>query len=239
MRKPDSAFFLETGNQTFQKRIKQKGMKKLLIAQILLFFFLSGNAQEKSDAKRNYTLKLPLSSLVGDIYGESMGIGIGIEKKIKTSISVSQEIGYIFHVDQSNKMSEDLRNINGLKFTTEIRKYFNKREVPESGFFANVELKNILTKSAQESWTIENILAENDITRYRGLLSTNLGMLFYWDKNKKSKITMELLGGGGLGYLNAHSSVDSETLGIKSDYNSGKGFYPWLNLDLKIGYILR
>ena len=39
MRKPDSAFFLETGNQTFQKRIKQKGMKKLLIAQILLFFF--------------------------------------------------------------------------------------------------------------------------------------------------------------------------------------------------------
>ena len=214
-------------------------MKKLIIAQLLIFLFLAADAQENFDRNRNYTIKLPISSLVGDIYGESMGIGIGIEKKLKTSISISQEIGYIFHVDQATKLSEDLKNINGFKFTTEIRRYLNKREIPESGFFANIDLKNIFTKSIQESWTTDNTKAENEITRYRGILTANLGVLFYWDKNKKSKITLELLGGGGLGYINANSSIDPDNFGIKSDYNSAKGFYPWLNLDLKIGYILK
>jgi len=74
-------------------------MKKFFIAQLLVFFFLAVNAQEKIDGSRNLTIKLPLSSLVGDMYSESMGIGIGAEKMINSGISVSQEIGYIFHVN--------------------------------------------------------------------------------------------------------------------------------------------
>jgi hypothetical protein len=214
-------------------------MKKLLFTQLLIFIFLSANAQEVLNNTRDYTFKLPLSSLAGDIYGESMGIGIGIEKRIKASISISQEVGYIFYIDQTSMLSEDLENINGLKFTTEIRKYLNKREIPESGFFVNVEMKNILTKSIQESYTTENTIVENEISRYRGALTANFGVLFYWDKSKRSKITLELLEGGGLGYLNANSSVDSDYLGFNSSYNSGNGFFPWLNLDLKIGYILK
>ena len=194
-------------------------MKKWFIVQLLIVLFLAANAQEYSDGNRNCTIKLPLSSLAGDIYGESMGIGIGLEKKSKPGTSLSQEIAYIFHVEQSSKISENVKNINGFKFTTEIRKYLNKREVPESGFFANLELKNIFTKSTQESWTTENTKEENKITRYRGVLTTNLGVLFCWDKNKKSKILFELLGGGGLGYINANSSLDADNLGFKSDYN--------------------
>jgi len=205
-------------------------MKKAFFTQLLILFFLAGIAQEKSNIDRNYTIKFPVSSLVGDIYAESMGIGIGIEKKLKTSVSISQEIGYIFHVEQKNKFSVDVENINGLKFTTEIRKYFNKNEIPESGFFAIVEMKNIFTNSDMGAY---------DVFRYRGLLTGNVGVLFYWDKYKKSKITLELLGGGGLGYINADSSVYPDDTGIKSDYSSEKGFYPWLNLDIKIGYILK
>jgi len=209
-------------------------MKKFFIAQLLVFFFLAVNAQEKIDGSRNLTIKLPLSSLVGDMYGESMGIGIGAEKMINSGISVSQEIGYIFHVNQTSMLTEDLEGINGFKSTTEIRKYLSKKEIPESGFFANMELKNIFTKSKQESWTTENTRVENEINRYRGVLTANVGVLFYWDKYKKSKITVELLGGGGLGYVNANNK-----LGIKSDYGSAKEFYPMFNLDLKIGYILK
>lgn len=205
-------------------------MKKVFFTQLLILFFLAGIAQEKSNIDRNYTLKFPVSSLVGDISAESMGIGIGIEKKLKTSISISQEIGYIFHVDQTNKISVDVENINGLKFTTEIRKYLNKNEIPESGFFAAVEMKNIFTNSDMGAY---------EVSRYRGMLTGNLGVLFYWDKYKKSKITLELLGGGGLGYINADSSVNPDDTGGKSDYTSANEFYPWLNLDIKIGYILR
>ena len=205
-------------------------MKKVFFAQLLIVLFLAGNAQETSNTERHYTIKFPVSSLVGDISAESMGIGIGIEKKLKPSVSISQEIGYIFHVEQTNKISVDVENINGLKFTTEIRKYLNKNEIPESGFFATVEMKNIFTNSDMGTY---------DVSRYRGSLTGNLGVLFYWDKYKKSKITLELLGGGGLGYVNADSSVNPDDIGGKSDYSSAKEFYPWLNLDIKIGYILR
>ena len=214
-------------------------MKKLFLALSLLILFATAHAQEKMAGKRDYTIKLPLSCVVGDISGESMGIGIGIEKMLKSSISISQEIGYIFHVDQVSMLSEDLESINGFKSTTEIRKYLNKREIPESGFFATIELKNIFTKSKQESRTTEGIMVENEISRYRSLLTTNLGVLFYWDKYKKSKITVELLGGGGLGYVHAGSSLNTDNLGIKSSYNSANDFYPMFNLDLKIGYILK
>jgi hypothetical protein len=214
-------------------------MKNLFLALSLLILFVAAHAQEKMAGKRDYTIKLPLSCVVGDIYGESMGIGIGIEKMLKSSISISQEIGYIFHVDQVSLLSQDLESINGFKSTTEIRKYLNKREIPESGFFATIELKNIFTKSNQEARTAEGIMVENEISRYRSLLTTNLGVLFYWDKYKKSKITVELLGGGGLGYVHAGSSLNTDNLGIKSSYNSANDFYPMFNLDLKIGYILK
>ncbi len=214
-------------------------MKKLILASIILFLFLSVNAQVNSGQIRNLTVKLPLSSLAGDIYAESMGVGIGVEKMLKPRFSFSQEIGYIFHINNTSMLSEDVESLNGLKFTTEIRKYLNRKEIPEGGFFASMELKNILTRSVQESWTTENTKVENDITRYRGLLTANLGVLFYWDQYKKSKITLELMAGGGLGYVNANSGVDTDYLTIKSDYNSAKGFYPWLNFDLKIGYILK
>lgn len=116
-------------------------MKKVFFAQLLIVLFLAGNAQEKSNSERKFTIKFPVSTLVGDISAESMGIGIGIEKKLKTSVSISQEIGYIFHIEQTNKFSVDVENINGLKFTTEVRKYLNKKVIPESGFFATVEMK--------------------------------------------------------------------------------------------------
>jgi hypothetical protein len=47
------------------------------------------------------------------------------------------------------------------------------------------------------------------------------------------------MGGGGLGYVNANSGIDTDYLTIKSDYNSARGFYPWFNFDIKVGYILK
>lgn len=190
--------------------------------------------QDSIQKSRNITIKVPLTSLIGDIYATSMGIGIGVEKMIKPSLSLSQEITYIFHVQENSMFREYVENINGVKLTTEIRKYLSKKDIPESGWFVNMELKNIFTQSTQFEG-----LSENNITRYRGVLTANLGMLVYWDENKKGKITLEMMGGAGLGYINANSSVDIESLTNKSDYNSAKKFYPWLNFDIKIGYIIK
>lgn len=210
-------------------------MRKVFLIKILLLLILAVSGQELSEKNRNLTLKLPLSFLAGDIYAESMGIGVGLEKMVKPSLSISQEVGYIFHINQTSMLNEDVENINGIKLSTEIRKYLSKKEIPESGFFANLEMKNILTKSMQ----FESDMIENEIIRYRGVLTANFGTLFYWDKNKKSKITLELLAGGGLGYVYANSSLDVESMGNATDYNSTNEFYPWLNFDIKIGFVLK
>ncbi|MBI9066277.1 MAG: hypothetical protein JEZ09_03220 [Salinivirgaceae bacterium] len=214
-------------------------MKRLNLA--LLFFFISflTFGQSKIPENRDITIKLPISSFAGDIYAESMGIGFGLEKMINPSFSFSQEINYIFHVKNNSVLSEDLEDINGVKITTEIRKYLSKNETPESGWFINTELKNIFTKSTQEAWTVESVLIQNKIERYRFILTANCGMLFYWDKNKDGNLTIELLGGGGLGYINANSSADIESLTIQSEYNSTNKFYPCVNFDIKIGYVLK
>jgi hypothetical protein len=214
-------------------------MRMILLVQIFLLVFPSVYGQDRSDSIRNLTIKFPVTSLFGDLYGESMGIGIGIEKMIKPRFSFSQEVNYIFHVDRTSILSEDMESINGLKFTTEIRKYLIRKEVPESGFFVNMELKNIITNSVKKSGITAGGTEENEITRYRGVLTANFGVLFYWDPHKKSRITLELLGGGGLGYIKAKSGINREIPGAKSDYSSANGFYPWINFDMKIGYILK
>ena len=86
---------------------------------------------------------------------------------------------------------ENLERFNGIKLTTEVRKYLKKNEIPESGLFTSAELKNILTQSTEDVYI--NGLQKNDITRYRGVLTANLGYLVYWDKHKKSRTTLELL----------------------------------------------
>jgi hypothetical protein len=210
-------------------------MKKLYSFILLILFAIASNGQDRIQSSRNITIKFPLSSLFGDFYAESMGIGLGLEKMIKPSLSFSQEISYIFHINNNSILTENVESINGVKFTTEIRKYLSKKEIPESGWFVNLELKNIFTQSTQ----VIGMNLENNITRYRGVFTANFGTLVYWDRNKKGRVTLEILGGGGLGYINANSSVDIENLTNKSDYNSANKFYPWLNFDIKIGYILK
>jgi len=211
-------------------------MKRFIILSVLFLYTQLNFAQEATPKSRDLTIKLPVSSFFGDIFAESSGFGIGIEKRLKPSLSISQEVSYIFHVKNNSILSEDLDNINGLKLTTEVRKYLNKNEQPESGWFINTEMKNIFTKSHKQAWTTDNISVENEITRYRGLLLANFGFLVYWDKNKKGNVTLELMGGGGLAYVNTSSSND---LRSKTSYSSEKGFYPWFNFDFKIGYILK
>lgn len=205
-----------------------------VIALIMISTIVHG--QEHLSKSRAFTIKFPVSSLTRDIfYSESMGLGLGFEKMIKPSFSFSQEISYIFHVKNKSFLGKNLESINGIGFTTEIRKYLSKKELPESGWFTNIEFKNIFTSSIESTGHNQ----DNKIKRYRGVITTNLGILFYWDKNKNSRITLEILGGVGLGYINASSSTDVENLNIKSDYNSANEFYPWLNFDIKIGYILK
>jgi len=209
-------------------------MRKLYFIILLILFAIITNGQDRQSS-RDITIKFPFTSLFGDFYTESMGFGLGIEKMIKPSLSFSQEISYIFHIDENSILREDVENINGVKFTTEIRKYLSKKEIPESGWFVNLELKNIFTQSIQ----IQGMDLENNITRYRGVFTANFGTLVYWDKNKEGRVTLEISSGGGFGYINANSSVDIEELTNKSDYNSANKFYPCFNFDIKIGYILK
>ncbi|MDA3867639.1 MAG: hypothetical protein PF489_12950 [Salinivirgaceae bacterium] len=214
-------------------------MRKLNLLLLLIVFVKLVNGQDQAQNDRNITLKLPLSSFAGDICAESMGIGLGLEKMIKPGLAISQELNYIFHVDNASILKEALETINGIKLTTEVRKYLSKNEAPQSGFFVTTEMKNIFTNSTKEAVSIEGVKARNEINRYRSHLTLNVGMLFYWDKNKNSNLTIELLGGGGLGYVNAESSIDTDNLVERSKYNTANKIYPCFNLDIKIGYVIK
>jgi hypothetical protein len=210
-------------------------MKNLLIL-LLIIFTLHAFAQQDTLPQRNITFKFPLSHLNGDIFAESAGIGIGVEKMLKPRLSLSQEVGYIFYVNRNSIIANGVNDINGLKLVTELRKYLMKKEVPESGFFTSIELRNILTGSTQTE-SSEAGAFENNIFRYRAGLTANFGVLFYWDQHKRGRLTLELMGGAGMGYIYAAS--DKIDFASKSDYNSGSRFFPWFNMDMKIGYIIR
>lgn len=125
-------------------------VRKIIFLHLLVSIVIGANAQETAGVKRNLTLKYSLSSLIGDMYAESMGIGLGIEKNIKESLSFSQEVSYLFHVEDNVIFRENLESFNGIKLTTEVRKYLKKNEIPESGLYTSAELKNILTQSTEE-----------------------------------------------------------------------------------------
>lgn len=211
-------------------------MKKLWILPLFVFTFHAAIAQQDTLRQRILTLKLPLTHLNGDIFAESAGFGIGVEKMLKPRLSLSQEVGYIFDANRNSIIGSGVNSLNGLKFVTELRKYIMKKEVPESGFFASLELRNILTSSTQNE-SSETGTFENNIFRYRAGLTANFGVLFYWDQHKRGRLTLELLVGAGMGYIYAASDkIDVEA---KSEYNSDNRFFPWFNMDMKIGYIIR
>ncbi len=211
-----------------------KTNKKLLVIPLILLVLTTfGQNDPKS---RELTLKFPVTSLLGDFYAESMGFGLGIEKMMKPGLSFSQEITYIFHVNSNFKgvIEEPLDKIHGIKLTTDIRSYLNKQDLPESGWFLSAELDNILTRSVKTFYS-----GESTIDRYRGIMTLNIGMLVFWDKHKNGRVTLEMLAGGGLGYVVATHSNSNEHSYQSDSYGSVNKFYPAINIGLKIGYLLK
>lgn len=211
-------------------------MKQLLLLPLIIFTINTAFAQQDTLPQRNITFKFPLSHLNGDIFAESAGFGIGVEKMLKPRLSLSQEVGYIFYINRNSIIANGVNDLNGLKLVTELRKYLMKKEVPESGFYTSIELRNILTGSTQTESSKDGAF-ENNIFRYRAGLTGNFGVLFYWDQHKRGRLTLELMGGAGLGYIYA-TSEDKNAL-HKNEYSNDSRFFPWFNMDMKIGYIIR
>lgn len=210
-------------------------MRKNVLLSVFIFIIYVASAQQDSVGQRNLTFKFPLSHLNGDIYAHSAGIGIGIEKMLKPRLSFSQEVGYIFDVDRKSIIGSNVSNLNGIKLVSELRKYLIRNEVPESGFFTSLELRNVITSSEQNEW-FDGRVENNQIFRYRSGLSGNFGVLFYWDQHKRGRLTLELMGGAGIGYVYADSEKANSG---NRDYNNDNRFFPWFNMDMKIGYIIR
>jgi hypothetical protein len=207
-------------------------MKKIVSVFFACCLTLAAFSQTVESHHPDYRIKFPVSSLAGDLFAQSIGFGLGVEKSLNNGFSLSQEIGYL-HENHLNTglANEQVNSLRGLKFTTECRKYLQYYKSQESGFFVTTEMKNILTRSTRD---VES--GEVTVNRYRGLLSANAGVLFYLDKLKKSRITLELLAGGGVGYIKAISKDNVSTMG---SYYNDKRFFLFPNFDFKLGYDLR
>ncbi|MDR9488697.1 hypothetical protein, partial [Salibacter sp.] len=127
-----------------------KKILSLLIISAFLFLFSQLNAQSDSslvNKNREYTLKFPVSSLLGDIFSNSMGISLGLETTGKKGWSFTQEAGYIFDIDYRDGLifGSRLEDLNGIRLTSELRRYeYPENFFPGSDFFASLEWDNFL-----------------------------------------------------------------------------------------------
>ena len=206
-------------------------MKKSLLytsgMAIAILFALNLSAQNQ------LSLKLPVSSFFGDAFSNSLGFGLGIELPLKNGFALNQEAGYIFKVEGVQELpgSSKVDDINGFKATTELRKYLFNDRVPANGLFISAEMDNIFTQS-----TLSAHPELGEISRYRNSVTLNIGTKFFWNQEKNGRLTFDLMLGGGIGYLQAESENDLNTES-SPDYAKENSFSPWLNLDIKIGYL--
>lgn len=213
---------------------KDNSAHKIMFLSIGIFLMISNHSFSQSiPVEKSLLVKLPLTScFFGDVMAESAALGLGIESFINPHYSFNQDILYVFHVlHNNNVISEPVDKINGIKSTTSLRRYFSK-EFPQSGFFVSADWLNLYTLSVKN-----NSESAVDINRFRTQLTMNPGFLVYNKPDKTGVLTFELLAGAGFGYIFANTNID-ESMIINDSYIES-GFYPWINVDFKIGFRLK
>ncbi len=205
----------------------------------VLFFFSVGLNQAvaqydyTSSKNKEYILKYPVSSVLGDIRTNSLGVSLGLEMVQKNGWSFTQEVGYIFKKPGEKVYKEGNSNdrLNGIRLTSELRKYlFSQNLNPSNGLFLSTEWDNKLTRA---SYSMEG--QHNYTNAYRSSLTLNVGGKVFWNSDKSGRITLELMLGGGVECI--VDDPDSYTSEEKLFFPT-ETFYPWMNLDFKIGYTI-
>ena len=195
---------------------------------IILFFLLTislNNVEAQnisvSSKKRELNLKYPLSSLLGDVFSNTMGVSLGIEAVGERGWSFTQESGYIFKSGRDGLIfGSNFDHINGIRLTSELRKYqYPKKYNQCRGLFASIELDNFLLLA--EEFTNEE---KNEYFGYRGSITFNIGKKYLIGNKETERLTIDCLIGAGLGYF------------ASDEARLNDSYFPSMNLDLKLGY---
>ena len=203
-------------------------MYKIIVSLLILAssFFQIMAQSDKSATNNELALKLPASSFLGDVFLNSMGFSVGLETTGENGWSFAQEVGYIFDVGRNGLLfNSRLDDINGIRLTSELRKYQNTEEFfPGEGLFISFEWDNLImaVEEVSEAETTRSTL-------YRTGLTFNVGKKYIISDGDKGTFTIDLLGGGGLGLY--PENVEGSEL--------TKPYFPLLNFDVKIGYVLQ
>lgn len=212
-------------------------MKKYCLLIFTLSFSLQSFTQRIKTG--DLFLKIPVTACVfGDIAAESAGIGFGLEKRYAPQYSFNQDIIYLFHDSKSNSGSisffQPVDRLIGLKLVSGLRRYFSGDEKP-SGFFLELDLMNMYTYSQLSAGQLDY-----NVHRYRFQVTLNPGIMVYNKPDKSGKMTLELLAGLGLGYIYTQTGIDSNPgqEEVPDDFYTWNGFYPMLNMDFKVGFLL-
>ncbi|MDR9399237.1 MAG: hypothetical protein RI562_09250 [Salibacter sp.] len=80
----------------------------IFMLAISAFFFNTNSAYSQHDTtqvnQKEVLLKLPVSSLLGDMFTNSMGVSIGLEKLGENGWSFAQEAGFLFKASRQSIM---------------------------------------------------------------------------------------------------------------------------------------
>lgn len=212
-------------------------MKKYFLIILSLSISLQSFTQKTKTG--DLILKIPVTACVfGDIAAESAGIGFGLEKRFAPQFSFNQDVIYLFQNPESNSGSislfQPVERLIGLKSVSGLRRYFSDDEKP-SGFFIELDLMNMYTYSQLSAGQLDY-----NVHRYRCQVTLNPGIMVYNKPDKSGIMTLELLAGIGLGYIHAQTGINTNPRQeeIPDDFYTQKGFYPMLNMDFKVGFLL-
>ena len=209
---------------------------RIFLSTFIFLFSISAVGQQKT---KPLILKYDLMSLLGDKVTNSMGIQLGLEKFISSSISLSVDAMYIFPCSCCGKPYTGIttESTKGVSASTGARYYSSKKADTPEGLYFGPLFSFLHTRS--EMWEASDVSGENLYMVYRDLFSAHV-MAGY-----QLRITGPLYFDPSIGLGTRFiSSRNDNKVGTDSgqheylydkDFESGSKWFPSLNISIKIG----
>lgn len=180
----------------------------------------------------------PLQIMGGDFITNSYSVGFSVENAIKKPYSFHFGARYIF-TDKNDFLEKRMivvyvEQVNGFGIDAEFRRYSTKK--PEmAGYYLSLNLKTVYTKAIYSGF----IVKRSSFSTY-----VNIG----WQKLYRSGFVFDIAVGVGLRFVTSNSDTGSNPIyrtsehisdGGKKLYHSGSALFPFVNLNLNIGYAFK
>jgi len=209
------------------------------IAMIIGMLVFTANAQEEYNPKKGFIIKYDLISLLGDQVSNSMGVRLGFEGMTVKDQSIGADIMYIFPCKNCGKAYTKIETEKTVGFLVSANYsfYFFNREDPFRGFHIGPQLAYQYTRSEMPETYDQGV--PNTYEVYRNMFTAHA--MAGYQINILGRLYFDPALGFGLRYISSRnenkkgSDPGQQEFPYDKDYESGAGWFPSIDISIKIG----